>query len=85
MSRLFCLSPQKYSGIEGIGLVHTSSPTSPTSVSPSSSNAKTAIPKAFACISPFLTSSIGLPTTKAAAKSVPPEMGANQTSDFTQL
>src|SRR5579859_6988581 len=72
--RLPSVSPQKNSGIEGIGLVITSSPTSSTSGRPSGSHASTDAPRIRACSSPTYTGKVGEPPTKAVHISVPPEV-----------
>src|SRR4051812_42475620 len=55
---------QKPIGIEGKGRVQTSSPFSPFSERPCSSNTSTAMPSPFAWISPRQTGLAGLPSTK---------------------
>lgn len=69
--------------MDGKGSVQTNSPTCPTTSRPASSKARTALPSARHCISPARTGIIGLPQTNAPARSVPPEIGASQTSRFT--
>src|SRR6185436_352328 len=74
---------QKPIGIEGNGLVQTSSPFSPLTGLPDSSKTSTAIPNPLAWISPRHTGPVGLPSTKHETMSVPPEIEDRQTSLFT--
>src|SRR5690349_4330639 len=67
-------SPHRYRGIDGIGRVMTSSPTSSTSGAPEGSQASTAQPRQRAWSSPSYTGSVGTPPTKAVHMSVPPEV-----------
>ena len=78
-------SPQKYSGIDGIGWVQTSSPTSSITGWPCSFQASTAQPSRRHCISPGTCGSSRLPPMKAPAKSVPPEMLHHQMSGVPSL
>src|ERR1700692_202782 len=71
----------KYSGIDGIGSVITSSPTSSTSGSPSADHDSTAHPSARAWISPTYTGSVGTPPTNAVQTSVPPDVENRKVSD----
>src|ERR1700722_7282533 len=71
----------KYSGIDGIGSVITSSPTSSTSGLPSADHDSTAQPSARAWISPMYTGSVGEPPTNAVQTSVPPDVENSQVSD----
>src|SRR2546426_7341749 len=73
-------SPQKNSGIEGIGSVTTSSPTSSISECPCSSHDSTAHPSARHCSSPSYTGSSGQPPTNAVHTSVPPLVENSHTS-----
>ena len=54
---------QKYNGIDGIGTVTTSSPTSPVSGRPCSSHASTRVPRKRHWISPATTGLVGQPPT----------------------
>src|SRR5512134_1855727 len=74
---------QKPTGIEGNGLVQTSSPFSFFTGFPCSSKTSTAIPSPLAWISPRQTGPVGLPSTKQETMSVPPEIDDKQTSLFT--
>src|SRR5919199_4116244 len=65
-------SPQKKIGIDGIGSVMTSSPTSPMCGLPSSSQDSIFAPSERPCSSPRYTGSVGTPPTNAAHMSVPP-------------
>jgi hypothetical protein len=76
-------SPQKNTGIEGIGSVITSSPTSSIRLLPCSSQASTAQPSARHCSSPSYTGSSGQPPTNAVQTSVPPLVENSQTSEPT--
>ncbi len=76
-------SPQKPIGIVGIGWVSTSSPCSPTTEFPASSNASTAAPRYLVGISPSQTGVIVLPPTNAEHTSVPPEIGDSSASGVT--
>src|SRR3954452_1915310 len=67
-------------GIDGKGLVQTSSPFSPCTGLPCSSNTSIAMPRPLAWISPRHTGAVGLPSTKQDTMSVPPEMDDRQTS-----
>ena len=69
-------SPQKNTGIDGIGAVITSSPTSPTTDRRSGENDSTLAPSARQEISPSQTGTIGAPPTKPVQMSVPPENDA---------
>src|ERR1700743_2159492 len=64
----------------GMGLVTTSSPTSPRTGWPAPSNASTATPSARQEISPGHTGTVGAPVTSAATTSVPPEVDLSGTS-----
>lgn len=66
-------SPQNFTGIDGIGLVITISPTSPTSVLPWESNANAATPRLRCVCSPAWVGSVGGPPVKPVQTSVPPE------------
>ncbi len=72
-SRVPSGSFQKHTGIDGIGLVITSSPTSSSSSTPDSSTETTAAPRARQDSSPSQTGTSGAAHTKAAHKSVPPD------------
>jgi hypothetical protein len=74
------LSFQKYKGMDGMGWVQTSSPTSPNTGSPASFQASTAQPSSRHCMTPGSCGSSRWPPTKAPAKSVPPEMLHHQMS-----
>ena len=74
---------QKPTGMDGNARVHTSSPFSPTSDWPFSSNTATAMPRPGAWISPRHTGPTGLPSTKQETMSVPPEIDDRQTSALT--
>ena len=74
---------QSMVGIDGIGSVITSSPTSPTSALPSSSHDSTAQPSARPWSSPIHTGSVGTPPTNAVHTSVPPEVENSQVSEPT--
>src|SRR5579875_166983 len=76
-------SPQNATGIEGIGSVMTSSPTSPTSGSPDGDQDSTAQPSARAWSSPSHTGFVGTPTTNAVQTSVPPEVEKSHVSGPT--
>jgi hypothetical protein len=65
-------SPQKPTGIDGIGAVITSSPSSPTTGLPSGSNAAAATPSEGPAISPSTTGCHGPPWTIPEHTSVPP-------------
>src|SRR5258706_15205332 len=67
-------------GIDGNGLVQTSSPFSPTTPRPWSSNTSTAMPSALAWISPRHTGPAGFPSAKHETISGPPEMDDRHTS-----
>src|SRR5664279_6296498 len=69
-------SPQKNTGIEGIGAVTTSSPTSSVNDSPVRENASTRAPNARQEISPFQTGTVGAAPTSAVQMSVPPDSDA---------
>ncbi len=70
---------QKETGMEGIGAVTTSSPSSPTSGVPSGERASTPQPSARQLISPSQTGTSGEPPTKAVHTSVPPETDSRWT------
>ncbi len=74
---------QSLVGIEGMGSVMTSSPTSPISGLPSSSQDSTAQPSARPWSSPMYTGSVGTPPTNAVHTSVPPEVENSQVSEPT--
>src|SRR3954466_7071068 len=76
-------SPQKKTGIDGIGSVMTSSPTSSTTESPSSSQASTLAPGGRPWGPPLYTGRIGTPPTKAVQTSVPPLVEKSQVSSPT--
>src|SRR5579859_503824 len=65
--------------MEGKGFTHTSSPGSPRSGLPSSSQISTAMPRPRHWSSPGYTGSVGLPRAKQEMMSVPPEMEDRQT------
>src|SRR3954451_4737839 len=71
---------QNITGIDGIGSVMTSSPTSPTKGSPRSSNASTLHASNRHGISPACTGSKGTPPTNAVQTSVPPDSDDSITS-----
>src|SRR3954454_15403067 len=74
---------QNITGIDGVGSVMTSSPTSPTTASPCSSKASTLQPSRRQGISPACTGSNGTPPTNAAHTSVPPDSDESITSPPT--
>ena len=74
---------QKPTGIDGMGSVITSSPTSPTRDVPSGENESTAQPTIRHGITPARTGSDGAPPTNAVHTSVPPDSDDSATSDFT--
>ena len=63
--------------------MHTSSPFSPRTGRPASSNTSTFMPRPAHWISPRQTGSVGQPPTKHETMSVPPEMDDRQTSRFS--
>src|SRR6478736_7605127 len=69
-------SPQKKIGIDGIGAVITSSPTSSINGSPSGEYDSTFAPSARQEISPIHTGTVGAPPTMPVQMSVPPEKEA---------
>src|SRR5687767_12999228 len=73
---------QNITGMEGKGLVQTSSPFSRRTGEPNSLNTSTATPSVGACSSPRYTGASGLPATKQPQMSVPPEMEARCKSDL---
>ena len=66
-------SPQKKTGIDGIGAVITNSPTSLINEVPSGENESTFAPSARQEISPIQTGTVGAPPTIPVQISVPPE------------
>src|SRR5215208_1662052 len=74
-------SPQKKTGIDGIGSVITSSPTWLTCALPCSSQDSIAAPRQRACSSPLYTGSVGTPPTNAVHTSVPPLVLNSHVSD----
>src|SRR5918993_2553040 len=76
-------SPQKKTGIDGIGSVMTSSPTASTTLDPSSSHDSTLQPSDRPCSSPSYTGSSGMPPTNAVQTSVPPLVEKSQVSEPT--
>ena len=73
---------QKPTGIEGKGLVQTSSPFWLPTDLPFSSNTSTAMPRPLAWISPRHTAPAGLPRTKQETMSVPPAIDDRQRSSL---
>src|SRR5688500_2080547 len=65
------VSPHRYRGMDGIGLVMTSSPTSSTSGFPSGDQDSTAAPRARQDSSPSQTGTSGAEPTNAVHRSVP--------------
>ena len=74
---------QKYSGIDGIGSVITSSPSSPTTGSPSSFQDAAATASIGRCSSPTVTGSSSELPMNPVATSVPPDSEPRKTSGFT--
>src|SRR5690349_12918944 len=74
---------QNATGIDGIGLVMTSSPTSPRTGSPDSSHASIATPRYGADSSPGHTGTVRTPPMKADTTSVPPLIDATWTRSPT--
>src|SRR5256885_7541803 len=81
-------SPQKPTGMLGIGAVMTSSPSWPMTGSPLSSNASTFAPRQRQEISPSYTGSSGEPPTNPVQTSVPPDSEDSRmcspTASYTQ-
>ena len=76
-------SPQKPTGMLGMGSVMTSSPSWPMTGSPLSLNASTRAPRQRQEISPSYTGSSGEPPTKPVHTSVPPDSDASSTRSPT--
>ncbi len=70
---MFSSSPQRFTGIDGIGWVITISPTSFTRALPCSSHANAATPRLRWVCSPAWVGSVGEPPVKPVHTSVPPE------------